>query len=56
MTPTAGEEISMSFTEAEIAYLRSQPVARLATLGSDEQPDVTAGEPGMVIRVFSFRE
>ena len=31
----------MSFTDEEIAYLRSQPIARLATLSSDgEQPDV----------------
>ena len=30
----------MSFTEEEVAYLRSQPIARLATLGSDQQPDV----------------
>jgi pyridoxamine 5'-phosphate oxidase family protein len=30
----------MSFTEEEVAYLRSQPVARLATLGGDGQPDV----------------
>jgi pyridoxamine 5'-phosphate oxidase family protein len=30
----------MSFTDEEMAYLRSQPIARLATLGSDEQPDV----------------
>jgi pyridoxamine 5'-phosphate oxidase family protein len=30
----------MSFTEAELAYLRSQPIARLATVGGDEQPDV----------------
>jgi pyridoxamine 5'-phosphate oxidase family protein len=30
----------MSFTEKEIAYLRSQPLARLATLGPGEQPDV----------------
>ncbi|HEX8345021.1 MAG TPA: PPOX class F420-dependent oxidoreductase [Actinoplanes sp.] len=30
----------MSFTDEEVAYLRSQPIARLATLGSDEQPDV----------------
>ncbi|GIE95358.1 PPOX class F420-dependent oxidoreductase [Paractinoplanes rishiriensis] len=29
----------MSFTGEEIAYLRSQPLARLATLGADEQPD-----------------
>lgn len=30
----------MSFTEEEIAYLRSQPLARVATLGPDAQPDV----------------
>ncbi len=30
----------MSFTDEEIAYLRSQPIARLATAGPDEQPDV----------------
>lgn len=30
----------MSFTQEEIDYLRSQPIARLATLGVDEQPDV----------------
>jgi pyridoxamine 5'-phosphate oxidase family protein len=31
----------MSFTDEEIAYMRSQPIARLATLSSDgEQPDV----------------
>ncbi|GAA4098398.1 PPOX class F420-dependent oxidoreductase [Nonomuraea soli] len=31
----------MSFTEEELAYLRSQPLARLATLAPDgEQPDV----------------
>jgi pyridoxamine 5'-phosphate oxidase family protein len=30
----------VSFTDAEIAYLSSQPLARLATLGEDEQPDV----------------
>jgi pyridoxamine 5'-phosphate oxidase family protein len=30
----------MSFTDEEIAYLRSQPIARLATLGPGEQPDV----------------
>jgi len=28
------------FSEDEIAYLRSQMLARLATLGRDEQPDV----------------
>lgn len=30
----------MSFTEEEIAYLRSQPLARVATLCGDGQPDV----------------
>ena len=30
----------MAFTEEEIAYLRSQPLARLATTGPEGQPDV----------------
>ena len=30
----------MSFTAEEIAYLRSQPLTRLATVGPDGQPDV----------------
>jgi pyridoxamine 5'-phosphate oxidase family protein len=30
----------MSFTEEEIAYLRSQPLGRLATVAPDGQPDV----------------
>lgn len=30
----------MSFTAQEIEYLRSQPLARLATVGPDGQPDV----------------
>jgi pyridoxamine 5'-phosphate oxidase family protein len=30
----------MSFTDEEIAYLHSQPLARLATTSSDGQPDV----------------
>jgi pyridoxamine 5'-phosphate oxidase family protein len=30
----------MSFTEEEIAYLRSQPLTRLATVAPDGQPDV----------------
>ncbi|KUO20445.1 PPOX class F420-dependent oxidoreductase [Streptomyces dysideae] len=30
----------MSFTDEEIAYLRSHPLARLASLCADEQPDV----------------
>ena len=30
----------MAFTEEEAAYLRSQPLARIATVGPDGQPDV----------------
>ncbi len=30
----------MSFDDAEIAHLRSQPLARVATLGGGGQPDV----------------
>ncbi|GAA2096516.1 PPOX class F420-dependent oxidoreductase [Actinomadura alba] len=30
----------MSFTQEEAAYLRSQPLARIATVGPDWQPDV----------------
>jgi pyridoxamine 5'-phosphate oxidase family protein len=30
------------FTEKEIAYLNSQPLARLATVAADNQPDVSA--------------
>ena len=30
----------MAFSDAEIAYLQSQPVARLATVNADGQPDV----------------
>jgi pyridoxamine 5'-phosphate oxidase family protein len=30
----------MSFIDEEIAYLRSQPLARLASVGPDAQPDV----------------
>ncbi|SEP52807.1 PPOX class F420-dependent oxidoreductase [Amycolatopsis saalfeldensis] len=30
----------MSFTDEEVAYLRSQPLARVATVGADGQPDV----------------
>ena len=33
-------DVGMAFTDEEIAYLRSQPLARLATVGDDEQPDV----------------
>ncbi|WP_163508745.1 PPOX class F420-dependent oxidoreductase [Fodinicola acaciae] len=29
----------MSFTEEELAYLRSQPLGRLATVATDGQPD-----------------
>ena len=31
----------MAFTEDEVAYLKSQPLARIATVGADDQPDVT---------------
>jgi pyridoxamine 5'-phosphate oxidase family protein len=31
---------AVSFTDEEIAYLRSNPLARLASLCADEQPDV----------------
>ena len=30
----------VAFTEEETAYLKSQPLARIATVGEDEQPDV----------------
>ena len=30
----------MTFTDEEIGYLRSQPLARLATIGDHDQPDV----------------
>jgi pyridoxamine 5'-phosphate oxidase family protein len=33
------EEVSVSFIDEEVAYLRSQPLARLATIGPDAQPD-----------------
>ncbi len=31
----------MAFTEEEAAYLKSQPLARIATVGPDGQPDVS---------------
>jgi pyridoxamine 5'-phosphate oxidase family protein len=31
----------MAFTEDEAAYLKSQPLARISTVGLDGQPDVT---------------
>src|SRR5260370_20572825 len=31
---------TMAFTEEEAAYLTSQPLARIATVGPDGQPDV----------------
>ena len=31
----------MAFTQNEVTYLKSQPLARIATVGSDGQPDVT---------------
>ena len=37
----AAEERNVSFTHEEIEYLRSQPLARFATVAPDGQPDVT---------------
>jgi len=34
----------MAFTEDEVAYLKSQPLARVASVGPDGQPDVTPGQ------------
>jgi len=31
---------TMTFTDAEITYVRSQPLGRLATVADDDQPDV----------------
>lgn len=58
----------MSFTDQELSYLRSQPIARLASIGRDEQPDVVpvgfefdgtafwVGGPGpSVLRTRKFR-
>jgi PPOX class F420-dependent enzyme/OxyR family protein len=57
----------MSFTDEEIAYIRSQPLARLATIGPDEQPDVMpvaleydgtnfwVGGPAAVVKTRKFR-
>ena len=33
--------VGMAFTDEELEYLRSQPLARLATVAMDGQPDVT---------------
>lgn len=57
----------MSFTDEEIAYLRSQPLARLATLSGGGQPDAVpvgleydgtyfwVGGPGAVVNTRKFR-
>lgn len=58
----------MAFTEEELAYLRSQPLARLATVSADAQPDAVPvafefdgtffwiGGPGLsVTRTRKFR-
>ena len=58
----------MSFTDEEISYLRSQPIARLATIGPGAQPDAVpvgfefdgtvfwVGGPGeSVLRTRKFR-
>jgi pyridoxamine 5'-phosphate oxidase family protein len=34
------DRAAVSFTDEEIAYLQSQPLARLASIGADDQPDV----------------
>jgi pyridoxamine 5'-phosphate oxidase family protein len=34
------EETQMSFSDEEVAYLRSQRLARIATVSPDGQPDV----------------
>jgi pyridoxamine 5'-phosphate oxidase family protein len=34
----------VAFSDEEIAYLQSQPVARLATVNADGRPDVVAFE------------
>jgi pyridoxamine 5'-phosphate oxidase family protein len=36
-----GEEMTRTFTDAEIAYLESQPLGRIATVGPDGCPHVT---------------
>jgi len=57
----------MSFTEEEIAYIQSQPLARLATVDAEGQPDVTpvglewdgeyfwVGGPPSVVKTKKFR-
>lgn len=58
----------MSFTDEELDYLRSQPIARLASIGAGAQPDVVpvafefdgtafwVGGPGpSVLRTTKFR-
>ena len=44
----------MSFTDEEIAYLRSQLLARLASIRADDQPDVVpvGYGPGLYLRVI----
>jgi Pyridoxamine 5'-phosphate oxidase len=34
----------MAFSDEEVAYLRSQPLARLATVNKDGQPDVVLAD------------
>ena len=58
----------MSFTEQEIEYIRARSLARVATVGEDEQPDVVpvaieydgtflwiGGNGGQVLRTRKFR-
>jgi pyridoxamine 5'-phosphate oxidase family protein len=39
-TSDLDDQETAGFTDEEIAYLTSQPLARFATVGPDEQPDV----------------
>jgi len=57
----------MSFTEEEIAYIRSQPLARLSTVDTEGQPDVVpvglewdgeffwVGGPSGIVKTRKFR-
>jgi pyridoxamine 5'-phosphate oxidase family protein len=46
--------VSVAFSERELAYMRSQPLARLATVAADGQPDNAAvglrvGDDGTIL-------
>jgi len=42
--PWTDEHGAMTLTDAELAYLRSQPPGRLATVGPDGGPPAGAGQ------------